>query len=257
MIEMNKLLRNIAKNFPKRYAKMNHDYVGLMTGKKPESVQKIFLSLDLDWEVLPFVKEFKPDVIITHHPFIYGTRARVLKYDESKRLLVEEIDKLGIPVYSFHTNFDTGKGGMNDALAKALGLKNVYAPEKDIMMRIGELDHEISAVEFAKKAKTVFHVDYALLINSGSKNVKKVGIIGGGGSRGWRLAKDEGCDIYISGDAPHHVRRDIVNAGFNYLDMPHEIEKIFMPTMKKYLLSWDETLEIMAVDHEKVPTVIQ
>ena len=257
MMEMNVILRNLAKNFPKRYAKMNHDYVGLMTGKKPDKVQRIFLCLDLDWEVLPQVKAFKPDVIITHHPFIYGTRYRVLKYDESKRLLVEEIDKLGVPVYSFHTNFDTGKGGMNDALAKALGLKNVYTPEKDIMMRIGELESEMDAVEFAKLAKQVFHVDYALLINSGSKNVKKVGIVGGGGSRGWRLAKDEGCNIYISGDAPHHVRRDIVNAKYNYLDMPHEIEKAFMPTMKDILLSYDSTLVIEAVDHEKLPKVIQ
>ncbi len=257
MIEMNVILRNLSKSFPKRIAKANHDRVGLMTGKKPDKVQKIFLSLDLDWEVLPQVKEFKPDVIITHHPFIYGTRARVLKYDESKRLLVEEIDRMGIPVYSFHTNFDTGKGGMNDALSKALGLINVYAPMKDPMMRIGELETSISAEELAKKAKTIFNVDYALLINSGSKNVKKVGIVGGGGSRGWRLAKEEGCDIYISGDAPHYVRRDIVNAKFNYLDMPHEIEKIFMPTMKNILLSYDPMLEIMTVDHEKLPKVIQ
>ena len=254
---MNVILRKIAKNFPKRYAKMNHDRVGLMTGKKPDKVQKVFLSLDLDWEVLPKIKEFKPDVIITHHPFIYGTRARVLKYDESKRLLVEEIDKMGIPVYSFHTNFDTGKGGMNDALAEALGLKNVYAPMKNIMMRIGELYEPIEAVEFAKRAKTVFHVDFALLINSGAKNIKKVGIIGGGGSRSWPLAKEEGCDIFISGDAPHYVRRDVVNAKYNYLDMPHEIEKIFMPTMKKFLLNIDPTLEILDVDHEKLPMVIQ
>lgn len=257
MIEMNVLLRKIAKNFPKRYAKANHDFVGLMTGKKPEKVQRIFLCLDLDWEVLPQVKEFKPDVIITHHPFIYGTRARVLKYDESKKLLVETIDKMGIPVYSFHTNFDTGVGGMNDALSEALGLINVYTPEHDPMMRIGELKETKEAQEFAKFAKTVFNVDYALLINSGAKNIKKVGIIGGGGSRGWRLAKEEGCDIYISGDAPHHVRRDIVNAQYNYLDMPHEIEKIFMPTMKKFLLSFDPTLEIKTVDHEKLPKVIQ
>ncbi len=257
MMEMNDLLRKLAKNFPKRYAKANHDFVGLMAGKRPDKIQKVFLCLDLDWEVLPKVKEFKPDVIITHHPFIYGTRARVLKYDESKRLLVEEIERLGYPVYSYHTNFDTGKGGMNDALTSALGLINVYTPEKDPMMRIGELKDAKEASEFAKFAKTVFHVDYALLINSGAKNVKKVGIIGGGGSRGWRLAKDEGCDIYISGDAPHHVRREIVNAQYNYLDMPHEIEKIFMPTMKKILLSYDPTLEIMEVDHEKLPKVIQ
>ena len=201
MIEMNKVLRRIAKDFPKRYAKANHDRVGLMTGKKPDKIQKVFLSLDMDWEVLPLVKEFKPDVIITHHPLIYGTRARVLKADESKRQLVEEIDRLGIPVYSFHTNFDTGKGGINDSLAEALGLTNVYAPEKDIMMRIGELPNQMEAVEFAKKAKTDFHVDYALLINSGAKNIKKVGIVGGAGSRGWRLAREEGCDIFISGDA--------------------------------------------------------
>lgn len=257
MIEMNKVLRRIAKDFPKRYAKANHDRVGLMTGKKPDKIQKVFLSLDMDWEVLPLVKEFKPDVIITHHPLIYGTRARVLKADESKRQLVEEIDRLGIPVYSFHTNFDTGKGGINDSLAEALGLTNVYAPEKDIMMRIGELPNQMEAVEFAKKAKTDFHVDYALLINSGAKNIKKVGIVGGAGSRGWRLAREEGCDIFISGDAPHHVRRDIVNAQYNYLDMPHEIEKIFMPAMKKILLEADPTLEIKTVDHEKLPKVIQ
>jgi len=256
MIEMNVILRKLAKSFPKRIAKMNHDHVGLMTGKKPDKVQKIFLCLDLDWEVLPLVKEYKPDVIITHHPFIYGTRAMVLKHDENRRMLVEEIDGLGIPVYSFHTNFDTGKGGMNDALSNALGLKNIYAPEKDPMMRIGELETPLSAVEFAKKAKTVFNVSYALLINSGAEIIKKVGIVGGGGSRGWRLAKEEGCDIYISGDAPHYVRRDVVNAHFNYLDMPHEIEKIFMPTMKNILLDIDPTLEIMAVDHEKLPQVI-
>ncbi len=256
MIEMNVILRKLAKSFPKRIAKMNHDHVGLMTGKKPDKVQKVFLCLDLDWEVLPMVKEFKPDVIITHHPFIYGTRAMVLKHDENRRMLVEEIDGLGIPVYSFHTNFDTGKGGMNDALSNALGLKNIYAPVKDPMMRIGELETPLSAVEFAKKAKTVFNVSYALLINSGAEIIKKVGIVGGGGSRGWRLAQEEGCDIYISGDAPHYVRRDVVNAHFNYLDMPHEIEKIFMPTMKNILLDIDPTLEIMAVDHEKLPQVI-
>ncbi len=256
MIEMNVILRKIAKDFPKRYARANHDRVGLMTGKKPDKVQKVLLALDLDWEILPKVKEYRPDVIITHHPFIFGTRARVLKYDESKRLLVEEIDNLGIPVYSFHTNFDTGRGGMNDALTAALGLHNVYAPVKEPMMRIGELENEMDVVEFANKAKQDLHVDYALLIARGPKNVKKVGIVGGGGSRDWKVARDEGCDIYISGDAPHHVRREIVNANFNYLDMPHEIEKIFMPTMKKILLNIDPTLDILVIDHEKLPKVI-
>ena len=250
------MVRQFGKYFPKRYAKMWHDHVGLMTGKLPEDVKSVLLCLDCDWELLPLVQMYKPDLIISHHPFIYGTKAKVFKYNESRRLLCEEIDKLGIPVYSLHTNFDAGKGGMNDALASALDLENIYAPQHDIMMRIGELKNPMPAEEFAKFAKERFNVDYSLLINKGNETIKKVGIVGGGGSRSWQIAKEEGCDIYISGDAPHHVRRDIVNEKYNYLDMPHEIEKIFMPTMKKFLLGIDENLNVIVVDHETLHKVI-
>lgn len=255
-MNVNVMLKKLAKRFPKRFAVMNHDHVGLMTGKKPEEVHKILLCLDMDQELFPTIEEVKPDMVISHHPFIYGTKAKVFKLDLRKKELSDKMDELGIPVYSYHTNFDTGEGGMNDALAEALSLKNIYAPEKDIMMRIGELENPMDVEEFAKFAKKQFNVDYSLLVAKGSKTIKKVGIVGGGGSRAWTIAKDEGCDIYISGDAPHYVRRDVTNAGFNYLDMPHEIEKIFMPTMKKILLNMDPTLEIITVDHETLPKVI-
>ena len=256
-MKTNILLNKLAKRFPKRFAKNNHDFVGLMVGKKPEEVKKIVLVLDLDWEVFPLVKEVKPDIVITHHPFFFGSKAKILKYVESKKALNDALEALNITVYSYHTNFDTGRDGMNDALSEALGLKNIYAPEKDEMMRIGYLEKEMEVHDFAKFANKAFGVEYSLLINAGSSTIKKVGIIGGGGSRSFVIAKEEGCDIYISGDAPHHVRRQIVDAKFNYLDMPHEIEKIFMPTMKKLLLSYDPTLEIEMVDHEKLPKVIQ
>lgn len=256
MIEMRKILTNLAKNFPKRLAKKHHDHVGLMTGKMPGKVQKIFLCLDLDWEVLPEVIKAKPDVIITHHPFIFGTKASVFKWDISKKELCEKIDEMGIPVYSFHTNFDEGKGGMNDALSGALGLENVYCNPFNPMMRVGYLPEEMDVNEFAKFAKERFDVSYGLLVNSGKEKIKKVGIIGGGGSRDYVNAIKEDCDIYISGDVPHYVRRDVVNRKFNYLDFPHEIEKIFMPTMKNILLSMDDSLEIVTIDHEKLPKVI-
>ncbi|HNX15760.1 MAG TPA: Nif3-like dinuclear metal center hexameric protein [Bacilli bacterium] len=245
----------MAKRFPKRLAEP-FDRVGLMTGQLPENVNKVLLCLDLDWELLPMVKQSKPDFIITHHPFIFGTKYQVFKKDESKRLLCEEIDKLGIPVYSFHTNFDAGVGGMNDALTNALGLKDIYTPIDNPMMRIGFLEEEMDIFSFASYAKHRLDVNYGLLIHEGHPIIGKVGIIGGGGSRDWEVAQKEGCDIYISGDVPHHVRRDIVNAQFNYLDLPHEIEKIFMPTMEKYLLSIDKDLVIQSYDHERLPKII-
>lgn len=250
------LLLKLSKRFPKRIAKYNHDRVGLMTGKLPREINKIFLCLDCDKEVLPLIKEFKPDLVLTHHPLIYGTRHFILTHDEEKRLLVEELDRLGIPVYSMHTNFDTGRGGMNDALLEALGLLDIKASEKDPMMRGGRLSQPMDVEEFAKFATKTFNVDYSLLINKGKKMVETVAIIGGGGSRRWSLAQKEGYDIFISGDAPHYVRRDINIYGYNYLDMPHEIEKIFMPQMKKILLEMDSSLIIEMADHEKLPLVI-
>ena len=250
------MLNKLAKRFPKRIAKDNHDHVGLMTGVLPNEVHKILLCLDMDWELLPQVKEIKPDMVISHHPFIFGTKYQVFKRDLRKKELSDIMDSMNIPVYSFHTNFDTGKDGMNDALAEALDLENIYAPMKNPMMRIGELKEAMDVEEFAKFAKARFNIGYGLLVDKGPRMIKKVGIIGGGGSRSWALAKLEGCDIYISGDAPHYVRRDVVNEEYNYLDFPHEIEKIFMPRMKKLLLEMDPTLEIIEVDHEKLPKVI-
>ncbi len=255
-MKTNILLNKLAKKFPKRFAKMNHDFVGLMVGKKPEEVNKIVLVLDLDEEVYPLVKEVKPDIVITHHPFIFGPKAKILKHDEKKKALFDKLNEDDIVVYSYHTNFDTGVDGMNDALSEALGLKDVYRPEKEIMMRIGYLENEMEVHEFAKYANKCLKVDYSLLINKGKNVIKKVGIIGGGGSRDYPVALEEGCDIYISGDAPHHVRRGIVTDNFNYLDMPHEIERIFMPQMKKVLLSIDPSLEVITFNHEKLPEVI-
>lgn len=251
------MLSKLSKRFPKRLAKIYHDYVGLMTGKLPEEIHKVLLCLDCDEEVFPIIEKEKPDLVITHHPFIYGKRSFVLKNDPFKRDLINKIDSIGVPVYSMHTNFDAGKGGMNDALANKLELINIKTSDKDAMMRGGELANPMPVEEFAKYAVEKLGVSYSLLIAKGKPVIKSVAIIGGGGSRCWSLGKEEGYDIFISGDAPHYVRRDINNRHYNYLDMPHEIEKIFMPTMQKLLLEIDPTLEIIALDHEKLPLVIQ
>nr|MCR4879842.1 Nif3-like dinuclear metal center hexameric protein [Bacilli bacterium] len=158
--------------------------------------------------------------------------------------------------YSMHTNFDDGKGGMNDALVAKLALNDCYIAKSCPSMRIGYLANEMNIEEFAIYAKKKLNVNYGLLIKGNDKPIRKVGIVGGGGSYFYPSAIEEECDIYISGDISHHTRRDIVIRQFNYLDLPHEIEKIFMPTMEKLLKSFDSALEIKIIDHEKEPLVI-
>lgn len=254
------LLQKLSKFYPKTISCKYHDPVGLQTGKLKEDTKCIFLCLDFDEEVFNYLKDnellSKIDLIITHHPFIFGTKSKVFKFDNNKKILCEKIDSYNIPVYSYHTNFDEGKDGMNDALANKLELLNIVPLDNDPMARGGELKKEMDINEFANYALQKLNLDYGLLINSGTNIIKKVAIVGGGGSKTFSVAQKEGYDIFISGDAPHHLRRDVVSYHFNYFDVPHEVEKVFMEAMQKKLLEIDSSLEILSIDHEQLPQVI-
>lgn len=257
MINTRRLLTILAKQFPKKLAKKNHDYVGLMAGKLPESISRIYLCLDFDPTILEDAIAFQPDLIITHHPLVYGTRAKIFKKDEAKKAFVLHLDHINLPVYSFHTNFDEGSGGMNDALAEKLGLVAIRPLEKAPMARGGNLQKPMNVNDFSKLAVTKLNANYGLLVAAGTPLIKSVAIIGGGGSRSWNVAKEEGYDLFISGDAPHYVRRDVTLSQYNYLDLPHEIEAIFMERMREILLKIAPTLVIKSVNHEELPLIVK
>ena len=210
------LLKKLAKFFPKSLAE-SYDHVGLQCGKIKEETNKILLCLDYDEDVYQYIvdnnldKEI--DLIISHHPFIFGTRA----------------------------------------LAKKLGLIDIKRLETEPMARGGTLPNEMEIHDFSKYAEDKFNVNYGLLLNYGTTKIKKVALIGGGGWRSFINSKQEGYDIFISGDIPHHGRRAVVQNRYNYLDLPHEIEKIFMEQFKEVLLSINSELQVLTVDQEVLP----
>lgn len=254
------LFKKLGKYYPKKIYKKYGDFAGLQVGKIKEEINTIFLCLDFDDIVFDYLVKNnllnKIDIIITHHPFIYGKKKDVLKRDEIKRNLYQKVLDNNLTIYSFHTNFDEGKEGMNDALASALNLKNIKTLSSMPMARGGNLEKSMDVYEFAKYAKEKLDVNYGLLLPYGKKEINKVAIIGGGGWHYFLDAKNEGYDIFISGDMPHHGRRDLILNKYNYLDLPHEIEKIFTKQFKKVLLDIDKDLTIYSIDHEELPIVI-
>lgn len=250
------LLRKLANYYPQRLAE-SYDTVGLQCGQLKEQTNKIALALDFDEDVLKQLADFKPDLIITHHPFLFGGKERALFGNPEKESVYTEIMNKNIPVMAYHTNFDAGvKFGMNDLLMEQLGFENFVSLSDCDFMKGAILDEPMSREDFIKMVLKSFDLEYGLVLPYGKDVIKSCAIVGGGFSRGWRIAKDSGYDIYISGDCPHNVRRDIINAKYNYLDLPHEIERVFIQGMKKVLLSIDPTLEIKTIDHEVVPYVI-
>lgn len=250
------LLIKLSKYYPRKIAKKYGDFHGLMVGKLKNETNKILLCLDLDYTIYDEIKKFNPDLIITHHPFIFGNKKEVLENDSIKKELYDKLIKDNIPVYSIHTAFDEGKYGMNDALCEKLELINIKPLKNDPMARGGNLKEEMTFEAFNQYLLNKLDVDFSLSFNYGSKVIKKCAIVGGGGWHSFKIAKDENYDVFISGDMPHHAQRDVLLEKYNYINIPHEVENIFMEQMKKILLSFDNTLDIMCIKHEKCPKVV-
>lgn len=248
------LLRSLASVYPAKLREP-YDYGGLMAGHYKLETQRIFLSLDFDRTLFEEVLSFKPDLIITHHPFFFGKKKEILERDEEKRESYAFLERNNIPLSSYHTNFDRAKEGMNDAIALALSLQEVHELEGDNMGRGGLLPREMSQKEFVSYVLKALSLPYGTFIGEGKERIRKVAVIGGGGYRSALIAKQEGYDAFISGDCPHHARREIILSHYNYLDIPHEIEEIFIDQMTKTLLKINQNLTIRGVKHERPATL--
>ena len=79
------------------------DNSGLLVGNMSDSFESLYLSMDLD---LDLVKNLKPNsLVITHHPLIFSGLKRV-NYDTYSTKILKELIKKDIALISMHTNID-------------------------------------------------------------------------------------------------------------------------------------------------------
>lgn len=242
------LIKKLWKLFPIKIAKKYNDFVGVMVPIINQDIKKISLCLDVDPNVIDISIKNNVDLIISHHPFFYGKKKDILKYDLLKNEMYKKLLNNKIGVYSFHTNFDEGHNGMNDALLNKLELENITPIKNLPMARKGVLKNEMEIKEFSKYVIEKLDLKYAQLINKGKNMIKTVGILGGSGAREYQYAFDDGCDIFLSGDTPYHIRREIIDKKYNYLHIDHEVEKIFCYQMFNILKRINSDLEVLIID---------
>lgn len=100
------------------------DNPGLMVGHKEQELKGIMTTLDVTLACVERAIELSCNMIVSHHPFIFKG-IKKLKLDETQGRMIELLIKHDIAVYSAHTNLDIAEGGLNDMLAKRLGLKDI------------------------------------------------------------------------------------------------------------------------------------
>lgn len=201
------------------------DNDGIMLCKSGDKeVSRAVVCLEISEGAIEFAAKMGADVIITHHPYIFRPLKNVkgATFCELEKLISGEI-----AVLSYHTRLDNTPGGVNDVLAKALGLCDVsgYAehPGGNEMGRIGSLKNEICANEFAEYVSQTLcggcGVRYT--VNDEKKKIRRVAVLSGAGKDFLRGAIDAGADAFVSADLSHNTFLDGLSAGIAVIDAGH------------------------------------
>lgn len=99
----------------------SYDNVGLLTGDRTLPCRGVLLCLDVTEAVLEEAVAKGCDLVVSHHPLIFGNLRRVTEDDPVGRLLARSI-RSGLSLYAIHTNLDNVIGGINGWLADHFGL---------------------------------------------------------------------------------------------------------------------------------------
>jgi dinuclear metal center YbgI/SA1388 family protein len=98
------------------------DSVGLIFGDPQRPVRKALVAVDPTPEVAAEALAESVDLLVTHHPLWLGGITKLAGY---KGRLAQHLIGAGIALFNAHTNADRAPDGVNDALAAALGLRDV------------------------------------------------------------------------------------------------------------------------------------
>lgn len=206
-------VKDIAKaieEFAPLSLKESWDNPGLQVGDPDMEVTGILLCLDVTEEILEEAGKRDCNMIVSHHPLIFGGLKRLTGATPIERITAKAL-RNDIAIYSAHTNLDSAFEGVSYEMAHMLGMKNCIPLEpspmgdaKQGLGIIGELK-PTPKLEFLRKVKETFEVkDLRYSAQTPGIVVRKVALCGGSGGSLIKAAIETGADVYICGDLKYH-----------------------------------------------------
>ena len=200
--------------------KMEWDNVGLLCGRADKPVTTVLVALDPFVSVCREAAETGADLLVTHHPLIHGAVSAVTDQTTVGQAILE-LARHDIAAINAHTNLDCAEGGVNDTLAKCLGLEDIEKISTDPygLLRQGQVNTQ-SLEDFLPKVKQALGCR-GLRYVRGKKQVVRVAV--GGGSCGSELAAvvAAGCDTFVTADVKYNQFWDAEMLGINLIDAGH------------------------------------
>jgi dinuclear metal center YbgI/SA1388 family protein len=126
----------IASFAPLQYQE-SYDNAGLLFGSADWEVKGVLLTLDTTEEVLDEAIARGCNLVIAHHPIVFGGLKKINGNNYVERVAIKAI-KNDIAVYAAHTNLDNVRNGVSEMMAKQLDLQNtrVLSPKRELLRKL-------------------------------------------------------------------------------------------------------------------------
>ncbi|QDF29876.1 Nif3-like dinuclear metal center hexameric protein [Halarcobacter anaerophilus] len=211
------------------------DNSGLLVGNLEDQIKKVYISIDLDEEILKDIEE--NSLIITHHPLIFSALKRV-NFDTYSTKLLKILIQKNIALISMHTNID--KTHLNSYVAKdILGLDVIHSEE---FICYAEVNDSFS--NFANNIAEKLGLKYLKYVKC-SEKVKKVALVTGAGMS---LIDEVKADCFITGDIKYHDAMEAKARGISLIDIRHyESEKHFSVLLSALIEEYLKKNELKAI----------
>lgn len=116
----------------------SYDNSGLLVGNRNKMIHQALISLDCTEDVVQEAMNKNCDLIISHHPIVFGGLKRLTGSNYVERT-VELAVKNDIALYAIHTNLDNVlHSGVNSKIAEKLGLErtSILSPQKGKLLKL-------------------------------------------------------------------------------------------------------------------------
>jgi dinuclear metal center YbgI/SA1388 family protein len=184
------------------------DNVGLLVGDRTGDVHKVMTCLTITPASAAEAIAEGADLIVAHHPLPFSAVKRITADNVVGRMLLDLI-AARIAVYSPHTAFDSAPEGINERLARGLGLSDV-APLKQHAEgggsgRFGILDPPLTLADFGTRLKGFLGITPLQAVGDAKRNVRKAAVACGAAGEFLPLAHEQGCDCLVVGETRFHT----------------------------------------------------
>lgn len=206
------------------------DNSGFACGNANEEADKVLVTLDITKEVVREAEQKGCQMIISHHPLIFKP-IKTASEDTYEGEVLSKLFKSGIALYCAHTSLDIALGGVNDALAHKLKLKNVrllnseFSPKGEEIScgRVGDTEKTFKKeefIDFLKEQTGAKHILHSCL----PENINTVALCTGAGEDMAFLCKD--AEVFVTGEVKYHTALELKRQNTAFIAIGHYYSEI-------------------------------